>query len=97
MAILRPLGVIIGIFVIAVALGLLFHPLVSLLFIVLAKVVEILWRNSAETYRKTYDQERSHLHKRKRSPAERLILTDDGEVLDVVDDEPAISRGAHHG
>ena len=86
MSAIRSIALIIAIFVIAVLLGLLIHPAVSLLFIVLAKVVERLWSAGAPAFRESYQQTMAH-EKSKRKL--RHILTDDGERLDVVFDDSA--------
>ena len=86
----RSIALILIIFVIAVALGLLIHPAMSLLFIVLAKVIEILWSHGAPAFRQSYQQTIAQ-----EKPKRKLkhILTDDGEALDVVYDE---ENARHH-
>ena len=96
MSLLRFIIVITSIFVIAAALSLRFGWWAGAAFLILAKVVDLIWQNAVRTYRETYGHETTH--KRKRTPGQRLILTDDGEVLDVVDDhEPETPRGTSHG
>ena len=86
MALIRPIGIIIGVFVMAVAVGLWLHPIASLLFIAVAKIIEIMWISGSQAYRQTNPQETSSKQKR-----QRLIHTHDGEMLEIVDEAERVS------
>jgi hypothetical protein len=77
----KSVALILSIIVIAVAVGFLIHPAMSLVFIALAKVAEILWSHGAPAFRESYRQTLAEA-----KPKRKLehILTDDGETLDVV-------------
>ena len=77
---MRDLAFLAGVFLAAVLIGLLLHPLASIMFLILAKVVSILWADGAAAYRAEMARDRV---KAKR----RHIVTDDGERLDVIADE----------
>lgn len=96
MKLLRFVIVITSIFVITAVLSLRFGWWAGAAFLILAKFADLIWQSAVRTYRET--QAQNTTHKRKRTPGQRLILTDDGEVLDVVDEnEPETLRGTHHG
>lgn len=92
---IRSIALIVAIFAIAVALGLWIHPVMSLLFLVLAKVVEILWSRGAPAFREAYDQTMAQ-----EKPKRRLqhLLADDGETLEVIfaEDEPDDMAGKRY-
>ena len=77
----RSIVLILSLIVIAVAVGFLIHPAMSLVFLALAKVAEILWSHGAPAFRESY-QQTMNAEKPKRKL--KHILTDDGETLDVV-------------
>ena len=81
---IRSIALILTILIVAVLLGLFIHPAMSLLFIVLAKVIEILWSHGAPAFRQSYQHTMTQ-----EKPKRKLkhLLTDDGESLDVVYDE----------
>jgi hypothetical protein len=88
---MRDLLFLCGLFVAAVAVGFLIHPLFSVLFLIAAKVVSIIWTSAVESYHAI-----SHL-KRKR----RHIQTADGEQLEIMAaedaDEEIMSSGKTYG
>ena len=93
MSAVRSIALIAAIFFIAVLLGVLIHPIMSLLFLVLAKVIEMLWTNAAPAFRESY-QQTMMTEKPKRKL--KHLLTDDGEQLDVIDDGQEEQRGFLH-
>jgi hypothetical protein len=84
MSAVKSIALILSILIVAVALGMLIHPVMSLLFIVLAKVVDMLWSRGAPAFRQAYQQSMAQ-----EKPKRKLkhLLTDDGEALDVVYDD----------
>ena len=82
---MRDLAVLVGLFLAAVALSLLLHPLAGLVFLALAKVVSMLWADGVEAYRATLAEDRVR-------PKRKHILTDDGEQLNVITDKAETPR-----
>lgn len=91
----KSIVLILSLILIAVAVGLLIHPAMSLVFIALAKVVEILWSHGAPAFRESY---RQTMNEEKPKRKLKHILTDDGETLDVVFADGDIDEmaGTHH-
>lgn len=79
--IMRDLTGLLALFVAAVVVGLLVHPLASIAFLLLAKVMALFWQAAAPAFWQAYRAEMA------RRPKRKHILTDDGEVLNVVVDE----------
>jgi hypothetical protein len=82
---MRDLALLAGLFVAAVVIGLIFHPLVGIVFLLAAKVVSMLWTEGAAAYR-------SEMAAARAKPKRKHILTEDGEQLDVVVDETPTPR-----
>lgn len=82
---MRDLALLAGLFIAAVIVGLTIHPIASIAFLLLAKVVSVLWADGAAAYRDEMDRPRA---KAKR----KHILTEDGERLDVIAEDEAMPQ-----
>jgi uncharacterized membrane protein YbhN (UPF0104 family) len=69
---------LISLFVAAVVVGLLIHPLMSIAFLLLAKIISLFWEDARAGYREAFATKRK-----------RHLLTDEGDVLEIIAEEDA--------